>query len=108
LQFIQPPLVEILDVPAGGGEEAVGARLVGRRSEFAVDAQNGLAPGDEEAGQIPGEVIPLAVVGEEIGVPVRGIMNDLGERDSVRDEQVLRSPTAPVNNRAEQAQSTLF
>ena len=45
LEFVQASPVEVLDVPVGGGEEAVEARLIGGPGEFAVDTQNGLALG---------------------------------------------------------------
>jgi hypothetical protein len=108
LEFVQTAPVEGPDVPVGGGEEAVETRLIGRLSEFAVDAQDGLALGDEEAGEVLGEMAALALVGEEVGVPVHGVLNDLGKLDDAWHEQMLHSPTAPGKNQAESAPYPLF
>jgi len=108
LELVKASLVETLDVPVRGREEAIEARLIGGLGELAVDAQHRLALGHDQAGKVLGEVSPLALVGQEVGVPVDGVLNDLGKLDDAWHEQMLRSPTAPGENRVEQAQSTLF
>ena len=72
LQHFQPPFVEGLVVPLGLGKEAIEARLIGRLGELAVDAGDGLILGDQEPGEILGEVAPLGLVGEEVAELVQG------------------------------------
>ena len=72
-------MVEGLDVPVGVGEEAVEAGLVGGLGELAVDARDVLAFGDEQAGEVLGEVAALALVGEQVAVSGQGVLHDLGE-----------------------------
>ena len=83
-----------LDVPVGLGEKAIEARLVGGLGELVVDAEDGLPLGDEETGEVFGEVTTLALVGEEVAVLGQGILDELGELDDSWHEQMLRSPTA--------------
>ena len=95
LEQVQAPAVEVVDVPRGLGEEAVEAGLVGGPGELAMDAEDGLPLGDEEAGEVLGEVAALALVGEEVAVLGQGVLDELGELDDSWHEQMLRSPTAP-------------
>src|SRR4051794_39867128 len=108
LESLQAALVDRLDVPGGLGEEAIEARLVGGLGELIVDAEDGLALGDEEAGEVFGEVATLALVGEEVAVLVQGIPDELGELDNSWHEQMLRGPTTPGENGAKSGPSTLF
>src|SRR5262249_14669647 len=66
LEESQPPLVERLDLPGGVGQEAIETGLIGGPGELAVDPQDGLALGDDQPGQVLGEVAALALVGEEV------------------------------------------
>jgi hypothetical protein len=74
LEQFQPPPVEGLDLAHGLGEEAVEAGLVGGLGELVMDAQDGLPLGDEEPGEVRGEVATLALVGEEIPVLSQGVL----------------------------------
>ena len=96
------------DVPVGLGEEAVEAGLVGGLGELVVDAEDGLALGDEEAGEVLGEMAALALVGEEVAVPGHGVLDHRGEFDDPWHDQMLRSPTAPEQIRAEMGDFTYF
>ena len=100
--------VEGLDVPGGLGEEAVEAGLVGGLGELVVDAEDGLALGDEEAGEVLGEVAALALVGEEVAVLGQGVLDELGEFDDPWHDQMLRSPTAPEQIGGETGRFCLF
>jgi hypothetical protein len=99
------PLIERQDVPGGLGEEAIETGLVGRLSELVMDAQDGLALGDDESGEILGEVPPLALVDEEVAVVVQGVLDELGELDDARHDRMLlrrdcagadRGPNGPI------------
>jgi hypothetical protein len=57
------------------------SRRVGGTSELGVNAGNGLASGDEEAGEVLGEVAALRFVGEEVVEVTQGFLNNLGEVD---------------------------
>ena len=105
---LQSSLVEGLDVPGGLGEEAVEAGLVGGLGELAVDAEDGLALGDEQAGEVLGEVAALALVGEEVAVLGQGVLDHLGKFDDPWHEQMLRTPSAPGENCQKSAPSSLF
>ena len=107
LEEFQAALVERLDVPVGVGEEAVEAGLVGGLGELPVDAEDVLAVGDEQAGEVLGEVAALGLVGEEVAV-LEGFLNDLGELDDASHEQMLRTPFAPGENRSKSPPSSLF
>ena len=63
--------------------------------ELAVDAEHGLPLGDHQAGEVLGEVPPLALVGEEVAVLGQGVLHDLGELDDSWHEQMLHTPFAP-------------
>ncbi len=52
LELVQASLIEGPDIPVGIGEESVEAGLVGGGGEFVVDAQEGLALGNDEAGEV--------------------------------------------------------
>ena len=108
LEPFQSPLVEGLDVPAGLGEEAVEAGLIGGLGELVMDSEDGLPLGDEESGEVLGEVAALALVGEEIAVLVQGILDELGEFDDPWHDEMLRSPTAPEQIRGETERFCLF
>ena len=90
LEFVEATLVERLDVPRGIGEEPIEAGLVGGLGELAVDAEHGLPLGDHQAGEVLGEVPPLAFVGEEVAVLGQGVLHDLGKFDDSWHEQMLR------------------
>jgi hypothetical protein len=98
LEFVEPSLVEFVDVPGGLGEEPIEAGLVGGVGELLVDAEHGFSLGDHEAGKVFGEVPPLALVGEEITVLGQSVLNDLGKLDDSWHEQMLRTPIAPDEN----------
>ena len=73
-----------------------------------MDAQDGLPLGDEEAGEVLGEVAALALVGEEVGVAVHGVLNDLGKFDDAWHEQMLHNPFAPGEIEAKPTPSSPF
>src|SRR5512142_907383 len=108
LEQFQPPPVEGLAIPHGLGKEAVEAGLVGGLGELVMDAQDGLPLGDEEPGQVLGEVAALALVSEEITVLSQGVLDDPGELDDPWHDQMLRSPTAPERMRAKRADFAYF
>src|SRR5512142_2667801 len=58
-----------------------GEPLVGGLGELVMDAQDGLPLGDEEPGEVLGEVAALALVSEEITVLSQGVLDDPGELD---------------------------
>src|SRR5512135_1334925 len=87
--------VEGLDIPHGLGEEAVEAGLIGGPGELVMDAQDRLALGDEESGEVLGEVAALALVGEEVTVLSQGPLDQFGGLDDPWHDQMLRSPIAP-------------
>ena len=108
LEPFQSSLVERLDVPGDLGEEAVETGLVGGLGELVMDAQDGLPLGDEQSGEVFGEVAALALVGEEVAVLVQGVLNDLGEFDDPWHDDMLRSPTAPEPIRGKMERFYLF
>ena len=57
--------------------------------------EDGLALGDDQAGEVLGEVAALALVGEEVAELSQGVLDQLGELDDPWHDQMLRSPTAP-------------
>src|SRR5512135_1360112 len=63
LEPFQSSRVEGLDIPHGLGEEAVEAGLIGGPGELVMDAKDRLALGDEESGEVLGEVAALALHG---------------------------------------------
>src|SRR5579884_1134179 len=79
LQQVQASLVECLDVPGFVVEKAVEAGLVGGVSELGVDAGDGLARGNVEAGEVFGEVTALRLVGEAIAEVAEGLLDHVGE-----------------------------
>jgi len=108
LERLQPPIVEGLGVPPGVGEVAIEAGLIGGPCELVVDAQDGLPLGDEEPGEVFGEVATLAFVGEEVAVLSQGILDQLGEFDDPRHDRMLRSPKAPERFGVETSRFCLF
>ncbi len=108
LEQFQASAVEVVDVPHGLREEAVEARLIGGLSELIMDTEDGLPLGDEEPGEVLGEVAALALIGEEVGVPGQGVPDELGVLDNSWHEQMLRSPTAPEPIRGEMGRFYLF
>ncbi len=90
LEPLQPPRIECQHVPRGRGEEAIEAGLIGRLGELALDARDGLALGDEQPGGVFGEVAAPALVGEEVALPIEGLVGDGGEFDfSFKPDPVL-------------------
>ena len=81
LQQVEAALVEGLDVPGVEVDEAVEAGRVGGLGELGVDAGDGLAGGDEQAGEVLGEVPALRLVGEQVAEVLEGFLNHLGELD---------------------------
>ncbi len=93
--MLEPSIVERLGVPLGGGEEAIEAGLVGGLGELVMNAEDGFPVGDEQAGEVLGEVATLALIGEEVAVLGQGGFDQLGKFDNSRHKPMLRSPTAP-------------
>src|SRR6266545_6437685 len=108
LEQLQSSLIEALGVPGDLGEEAVEAGLVGGVGERLMDAEDGLALGDEEPGEVLGEMAALAVVGEEVAVSGHGVANHGGEYDNPWHDQMLRTPTAPEEIRVGMRRFYLF
>jgi hypothetical protein len=81
LQEGQAALIELSDVPVGLGEEAVEAGLVGGLGELAVDATDVLALGDEQPGEVLGEVAALWLVGQQVTEVLEGLVDHRGEVD---------------------------
>src|SRR5512135_558977 len=95
LEPLQAVLVEDLDIPHDLGEEAVEAGLIGGLGELFMDSEDRLALGDEESGQILGEMAALTLVGEEVTILSQGVLDQRGELDDPWHDQMLGSPTAP-------------
>jgi hypothetical protein len=95
LEQVEAPEIEVLDLPLDVGEEAIEAGLVGGLGEFVMDAQDGLALGDEQTSEVLGEVAALRLIGEEIAVLVHGFLDERGVFDNTWHDQMLRDPTAP-------------
>ena len=81
LQKSQASVIESLDIPGGIGKKAVEARRVRGLGEFAIDSRDVLAFGDEQAGEVFGEVAALRFVGEQRAEDLHGFLNDLREFD---------------------------
>ena len=96
LELLQPPRIECQHVPRGRGEEAIEAGLIGRLGELALDARDGLALGDEQSGEVLGEVAAPGLVGEEVAVVIQGLVGDGGEFDvcmgSHYEDHLRRAP----------------
>ena len=90
LEQVESSLIQILGVPGGLGQEAIEAGLVGGLGELVVDAQDGLALGDHQPGEVLGEVPPLGLVGEEVAELGEGVPDDLGEFDDAWHDQMPR------------------
>jgi hypothetical protein len=95
LQEVQASLVECLDVPGFVVEEAIEAGLVGGAGELGVDAGDGLASGDIQAGEVFGKVSALRLVGEEIAEVAEGFLNHLGEVNDASHGEDLRRREIP-------------
>ena len=59
-------------------EKSVETGLIGGLGELIVDSQDGLSLGDEEAGEVLGEMAALALIGEEVAVLTEGTWTSLG------------------------------
>src|SRR5262249_38249776 len=81
LEEVKAAAVELGDVPAGVGEEAVEARLVGGLGELPVDAGHILTVGHKEAGEVFGEMAALRLVRGKGGKNLECLLNGLRERD---------------------------
>src|ERR1019366_463736 len=79
LQFFKTAVIDLLGVPIRIGEEPVEARLVRGLGELVMDAQNGLAFGDHQTGEILREMSALRFIGEKITKPLQGGLDDVGE-----------------------------
>src|SRR3954470_17086553 len=53
-----------------------------------MDAQDGLAFGDHQPGEVLGEVPPLGLVLEEVAELIQGVLDDLGELDDAWHDQM--------------------
>src|SRR3954468_3681752 len=53
-----------------------------------MDAQDGLAFGDHQPGEVLGEVPPLGLVLEEVAELSQGVLDDLGELDDAWHDQM--------------------
>jgi transposase len=89
------------------GTSRIPAAIAGRVEMTAADLA-ALALGDEEAGEVLGEMAALALVGEEVSIPGHGVLDELKKLDDAWHEPMLRSPTAPGENRAESTPFPLF
>src|SRR5690242_13251992 len=77
LQEVEPTLIKQLRVPVGVGEEAVEAGRIGGLGKFPVDGGNILPLGDEQAGEILGEVAALRLIREEVAEGLQRFLNYL-------------------------------
>src|SRR5215210_8852940 len=66
LEPFKAVLIDALDIPRCFGQPAVEARLIGSGCELSIDAAHGLVFGNEQAGQILGEMAAGWFIGEEI------------------------------------------
>ena len=95
LEELEAAPVELIGVPLRVGEEAVEAGLVGDLGELAVDAQDGLVVGHEQAGQVFGKVAALRIVGEKrVEVP-NGLAHDVGPLNDTRHGVPLAAAAPP-------------
>ena len=76
--------------------------------ERLMDAEDGLALGDEEPGEVLGEMAALAVVGEEVAVAGHGVAEHSGEFDNHWYDQMLCTPKAPEETRVGMCRFFLF
>src|SRR5262249_34778651 len=95
LEEVKAAAVELGDVPAGVGEEAVEARLVGGLGELPVDAGHIRTVGHKEAGEVFGEMAALRLVREKVGKYLECLLNDLRERDDAGHGRLLARGVAP-------------
>jgi hypothetical protein len=98
LKFVETSLIESLDVPYSVGQKPIEAGLVGSLCELTVDSQHGLSLGDDQTGEILGEMSALALVGEEFAVLSQGLLDNLGKLNDPWHDQVLLTPFAPGEN----------
>ena len=70
-----------MSVPVLVVDEAIETGLVGGACELGVDTGDGVAGGDEEAGEILGEVAALRFIGEQIAELAERLLDHLGEID---------------------------
>ncbi len=87
---------------------AIEAGLVSGLGKLVMDAQDGLALGDHQAGQVLGEVAALGLVGEEIAVLFQGVLDELGELNNPWHDHMLRIPSAPEQIAGETGLFSLF
>ncbi len=55
-----------------------------------MDAEDGLAFGDHQSGEVFGEMAPLGLTGEQIPEMIEGVEDDRREFDDGWHEQMLR------------------
>ena len=112
LWAIFPPrksaLIERFNVPRGVGQEAIETGLVGGPGEFVMDAEDCLAFGDDESGEVLSEVTALALVAEEVAVLSQGVLDQFGELNDPWHDQMLRNPIAPERIEGETSRLYLF
>src|ERR1044071_6550239 len=79
LQQIEAPLVEGQFIPLNLSDPAVQAGLVGRDGKLTIDAADGVAFSNEQAGQILSEVLALGLVGKQVCVLDHQVLHDAWE-----------------------------
>jgi hypothetical protein len=97
LQLLQASLVECLHIPGVMVDEAVETGLVGGTGELGIDAADGLAGSDVQAGEVLGEMASLRLVSEQIAKVAEGLLNHLGElNDASHGHALVRRKTRQI------------
>jgi hypothetical protein len=66
--------------------------LIGGLGELIVDSQDRLSLGDDQSGEVDGEMAALGFVGQEIVVLTQGVLNDRWEFNDLRYNHMLKLP----------------